>query len=83
MAVQLHPHALQRMAERGATSLEVAAAVQGGERFEAKFGRVGFRRNFVFEKQWRGRYYRTKQVEVYAVHQGQDYLVISVIVRYF
>ena len=83
MAVRLHPHAKQRMAERGATNLEVSAAVQDGERFEAKFGRTGFRRNFVFEKQWRGRYYRTKQVEIYAVRQGRNWLVISVIVRYF
>jgi len=50
------------MAERGATVLDVSAALQNGERFEANFGRAGFRRNFVFEKQWRGRYYRTKQV---------------------
>ena len=83
MAVRFHPHAKQRMAERGATNLEVSAAVQDGERFEAKFGRAGFRRNFVFEKQWRGRYYKTKQVEVYAVREDQDWLVISVIVRYF
>jgi len=54
-----------------------------GERFEAKFGRSGFRRNFVFEKQWRNRYYKNKQVEVYAVREGNDWLVISVIVRYF
>jgi len=83
MVIRFHPHARERMAERGAMDYEVFAAVEKGERFEAKFGRVGFRRNFVFEKQWRGKFYRTKQVEVYAVRERRDWLVISVLVRYF
>ena len=40
-------------------------------------------RNFPFNQAWRGRHYRTKQVEVYAVHEGADWLVITVITRYF
>jgi hypothetical protein len=83
MAVRLHPHARERMIQRGATEKNVVDTVIKGERFEAKFGRSGFRRNFVFEKQWRNRYYKNKQVEVYAVREGNDWLVISVIVRYF
>ena len=83
MAVRFHPHAKQRMVERGATEAEVEAAVQEGEQFQAKLGRTGFRRNFVFEKAWRGRIYGTKQAEVYAVCEDRDWLVITVIVRYF
>lgn len=83
MAIRFHRHARERMAERGATEQEVTAAVEGGEQFEAKFGRTGFRRNFVFEKQWRVKSYKTKQVEAYAVRQDDDWLVITVIIRYF
>lgn len=83
MAVRFHPHARERMIQRGATEKNVVDTVIKGERFEAKFGRSGFRRNFVFEKQWRNRYYKNKQVEVYAVREGNDWLVVSVIVRYF
>ena len=83
MAVRFHPHARQRMVERGATDAEVSSAILEGERFEAKYGRAGFRRNFVFERQWHNRFYATKQIEAYAVHEGQDWLVITVIVRYF
>jgi hypothetical protein len=43
MDVRFHPHAKQRMVERGATNLEVSSAVQDGEQFEAKFGRAGYR----------------------------------------
>lgn len=83
MAIRFHPHALERMEERGASEDEASAAVEGGERFPAKYERTGFRRNFAFNAEWRGKYYGTKQLEVYAVQEGEDWLVITVIVRYF
>ena len=83
MRVRLHPHCRARMAERGATEAEVKAAVEDGESYPAKFGRSGFRRNFSYDGQWRGRHYATKQVEAVAVREGGDWLVITVIVRFF
>lgn len=83
MTVHIHPHARERMAERGATESEIIAAVERGERFPAKFGRTGFRRNFVYEQEWRDRFYRTKQLEVIAVAEDDDWLALTVIVRYF
>jgi hypothetical protein len=83
MAIRFHPHAQERMAERGATEDEVSSAINHGEKFPAKYGRTGFRRNFPFDNQWRGRYFRTKQVEAYAVQEDFDWLVITVITRYF
>jgi len=71
------------MTERGVTENEVEATVEEGEEFPARFGRIGFRRNFPFDKKWRGRYYGTKQVEAYAVRENDDWLVITVIARYF
>jgi Domain of unknown function (DUF4258) len=78
----LHPHAIERATERGATQEEIIAAVREGEKFPAKFGRTGFRRNFVFGASWLGRRYATKQVEAYAVEED-GWLVITVIVKYF
>ena len=84
MEIRFHPHALERIEERGATEEEVRIAVESGEKFPAKFGRVGFRRNFQFDDTWRGRQYPTKQVEVFAVEEApQNWLVITVITRYF
>jgi hypothetical protein len=71
------------MVERGATPEDVEATVTAGERFPARFGRTGFRRNFAFGRNWRGRRYRTKQVEAYAVEEDGEWLVITVLVRYF
>jgi hypothetical protein len=81
--VRLHPHAQERMQERGATEEEIRAAIEHGEQFPAKFGRTGFRRNFHFDQEWRGRHYQTKQIEAYAVRDDADWLVITVITRYF
>ncbi len=47
--VRFHPHARERLAERGATEEEVRSTVLKGETFSAKFGRTGFRRNFRFD----------------------------------
>lgn len=82
MKIRLHPHAMERLSERGATEEEVVATIQTGERFPAKFGRTGFRRNFPFHGEWRGKRYTTKQVEAYAVAE-KGWLVITVITRYF
>ena len=58
------------------------ATVEQGERFPAKFGRTGFRRNFAFGRTWRNRFYEMKQVEAYAVEEN-GWLVITVIVKYY
>ncbi|MDO9529516.1 MAG: DUF4258 domain-containing protein [Syntrophales bacterium] len=83
MTIRFHPHARERMEERGVTIDEVKAAIEKGEQFPAKFERIGFRRNFSFHKKWRGKYCSTKQVEAYAVQEGSSWLVITVITRYF
>lgn len=83
MMIRLHPHALGRLSERGATEDEVRAAVLEGETFPAKFGRTGFRRNFRFDAVWRDRHYAIKQVEAFAVREGEDWLVITVVTRYY
>ena len=83
MNVRLHPHARERLSERGATEHEVLATVEGGEKFPAKFGRTGFRRNFIFDGQWLGRKYSTKQIEAYAVDEKDGWLVITVLVKFF
>jgi len=81
--VRLHPHAKERLIERGATEDEVVATVKEGETFPAKYGRTGFRRNFSFSGTWRGKQYATKQIEAYAVKEGDVWLVITMIIRYF
>ncbi|MBI4972682.1 MAG: DUF4258 domain-containing protein [Candidatus Omnitrophica bacterium] len=81
--VKFHPHAKDRLFERGATEEEVVATVQEGEQFPAKYGRTGFRRNFSFVGIWRGKQYSVKQVEAYAVQEDDGWLVITIITRFY
>lgn len=83
MRVRIHPHAAERLVERGALVAEIEATVLDGESFPAKHGRTGYRRNFAFGGIWRGKVYATKQVEAYAVWEDQSWLVITVLVKYF
>jgi hypothetical protein len=82
MNIRIHPHAWERMLERGAEEAEVIATLRGGEQFPAKFGRTGFRRIFPVADQWRGHYYQNKQIEAYAVEEN-GWMVLTVIVKYF
>ena len=83
MNIRFHPHALERMAERGATEAEVIATINHGEEIPAKLNRIGFRRNFAIEGMWRGQQYRNKQIVLYAVAEGDNWLVLTVIVKFF
>jgi len=83
MRVRFHPHARDRLAERGTTLEEVVLAVETGERFTARFGRYGFRHNVPFGEFWRGKQYRMKQIEAYAIRRYDGGMVISVVTRYF
>ena len=83
MNVRLHPHARERLAERGATEHEVLATMEGGEQFPAKFARTGFRRNLVFDGEWLGRKYWTRQPAAFAVAEEDGWLAITVLVKFF
>jgi hypothetical protein len=71
------------MLERWVTRDEVRATVEHGERFPGRRGRTGFRSRFAFEQAVRGRRYSEKEVEVYAVDEFGDWIVITVISKLF
>ncbi|RPJ37194.1 MAG: hypothetical protein EHM35_06840, partial [Planctomycetaceae bacterium] len=81
MRVRFHPHARDRLAERGTSQEEVVLTVETGERFSARFGRFGFRRNVQFGEFWRGKQYSWKQIEAYAIRRYDGWMVISVVTR--
>lgn len=83
MLIKIHPHAKQRLQERGATEIEIIKTIYVGETFPAKFGRIGFRHNFSTHGYWRGKPFNTKQLEVYAVKENNELIVLTVIVKYF
>lgn len=83
MSVEILPHAMERATERGATVDEINLTVKSGETFPAKHGRVAFRRNFNFDGEWNGKFYQFKQIEAFAEKENNNWIVITVIVKYF
>ena len=83
MTVRIHHHAEQRAIERGAEKTEIINTVENGEQFPAKYSRTGFRKNFPFNSKRNTKQYSTKQIEAYCVKQDDDWLVITVLVKYF
>jgi len=83
MTVIIHPHAQLRLIERGVSVEEITAVIESDERFEAKYDRIGFRKVFTFNAAWLGKHYANKQVEVFTVREGENWVVITVIAKYF
>ena len=81
--VSIHPHAEKRAKERGAQTDEIIDTVTNGEQFPAKYSRTGFRKNFDFNSNWNNKHYSTKQIEAFCVEENNNWLVITVIVKYF
>ena len=81
--IRLHPHAEIRLSERGVTEEEAIETVRSGEQFAAKFGRTGFRRNFEYNGNWLDKFYASKEVHVIAARDGDGWLVITVMAKFF
>lgn len=81
--VVLHPHATVRALERGATENEIISVVETGEVFPAKYGRTGFRKTIIYNDTWQGVHYYARQVECFAVKEEDNWIVLSLLVKYF
>jgi hypothetical protein len=81
--VRFSRHALQQMAERGAIQEEVLEAIRSGEQVPAKHGRVGYRKNFQYNRLWGGRYYAVKQVLAIVAEEPEMLIVVTVYTFYF
>ncbi|MFH1577235.1 MAG: DUF4258 domain-containing protein [Candidatus Margulisiibacteriota bacterium] len=76
-------HAIEQLADRGATQKEIVQAIQEGEKIPAKVGRLAFRKNFPYEKKWKTKYYEIKQVMPIVAKEGDKFVVITIYVFYF
>lgn len=76
-------HACDQMSNREVTETEVEMAILEGEIVPAKKGRLGFRKNFRFESEWKGKYYEIKQVMPIVAEEQDQYVVITVYAFYF
>lgn len=81
--IQISEHAREQMIERGVMEEEVISTVRNGAVSPAKYGRKSHRANFAYNKVWRGRFYRTKQVRTIVAEEKNELVVVTVISYYF
>lgn len=67
---------------RGATEQEVNEAIRTSPWQPAELGRLECRRNFVFQQEWNGAWYPTKQVRPIFVDEPEEIVVVTVYVYY-
>ena len=83
LPIEISKHAREQMQERGVVEDEVIAAMHHGESEPARGNRTLYRKNFQFDKPWRGRYYRIKQVAPIVVRESDRLVVVPVFAFYF
>ena len=81
--IQFSAHAQEKMLDRGASESEVEAAIRTGSPEPARGGRVMFRKNFAFNRPWRGKRYAVKQVAPVVITDADRMVVVTVFVYYF
>ncbi|MFN3479952.1 MAG: DUF4258 domain-containing protein [Thermodesulfovibrionales bacterium] len=80
--IKFSQHALDNMADRGASREEVELTVRTGECFPAKKGRLSFRKNFNYNAIWKGKFYQVKQVIPVVVEEPDKFVVVTVYVYF-
>ena len=76
-------HVLDQMPDRGATRGEIEATIRTGELAPAKSKRLSYRKNFPFNKEWKGKKYAIKQVMPIIMEESDRIIVVTVYVFYF
>lgn len=75
-------HSIDRIKERGSSREEVIKTINEGEIIPTKEGRIAFKKNYPYNKKWRGREYKIKQVVVITKEEGRKIVVITVYTFY-
>lgn len=83
MEIIFSDHALAQMKQRGVSQQEAIEAIRTGENVPAKSGRKAFRKNFTYERDWAGTFYRIKQVMPIVQDEKGRIIVITVYSFYF
>ena len=81
--IEFSPHAREKMLDRGASESEVEVAIRIGSTEPARRGRLMCRKNFAFDRQWRGKHYAVKQVAPVVAEEADRLVVVTVFVHYF
>lgn len=83
LPIKISKQAYEQMKERGVSEEEVIIAIRQGESEPAGLNRKIFKKNFQFEKMWRNKFYRIKQVLPIVAIEPDKIVVVTVYAFYF
>lgn len=81
MRIRVDLHTLERAEERGTSQEEIEDVINTGTPIPAKYGRKGRAKVYGFNKEYSGKYYEQKRVEVF--YTIKDGLIVTVTVYVF
>ncbi|MCC5601496.1 DUF4258 domain-containing protein [Nostoc favosum] len=81
--IRFTKHALLQCIERGTNELEVTEAILNGNQKQALQGRLEYRYDFQFNREWQGRSYAIKRVSPIIAESETEIVVITVYTFYF
>jgi len=81
--IRLSQHAIEQSKFRGATDTEIRDTIFTTEWNSTKSDRWECRKNFEFNKEWNGKFYKIKQVRPIFTEKSDEIIVITVYVYYF
>lgn len=81
--VILSQHAKEQSRYRGCADEEIKDTIQTVAWEPAELGRLQCRKDFVYNRQWNGKQYKTKQIRPIFAEEKDKIIVITVYVYYF
>ncbi|MFO7772749.1 MAG: DUF4258 domain-containing protein [Dehalococcoidia bacterium] len=82
MEFRLTAHARERAEERGTTEVEIGVVLSGRQQIELKQGRKSKETIFDYNREWLGKHYSQKKVQVIYIEEEEETAVITVKVYY-
>lgn len=81
--IRLSGHAKEQLFYRGVSEEEVIETISSSSWQPVELGRLEARKDFVYEKDWNKKYYKTKQVKPIFTEEEAEIVVITVYSYFF
>lgn len=81
--IRLSGHAIEQLFYRGVTEEEVIETISSSTWQPAELERLECRKDFVYEKEWNKKYYKTKQVRPIFAEEETEIVVVTVYSYFF
>lgn len=82
-SIRLSQHAIEQAKYRGCAEEEVIQAIRTAQWEKAELNRLQCQKEFIFNKVWNNKEYRTKQVRPIFMEEKDEIVVVTVYVYYY